>query len=339
MITAEYATRIWLKLFEINDLIAPFANSLVRGQINCTFVLFPIIQYFFELPKQPPTIKTLTAVTGMMSGTVSKAVEQLIEQGLLARVQSEDGRRTCHFVPTEKLLAIRENAIRHFQKIADEFQATNRMPQGYYDQMNAIARRLLNSRIGGEHNVAKQSSDLTVPGFFYLDESCRTAVDELPGWMQFLHFNSNLRIPFLVHYYGKRGRMTLGKLRIMHSLFTISTANDPPPTVKELADSFRISPGAVSQTLDAMENDGMVKRVPSPLDRRVIQICLTPQGLRMRRQCSAACTKFMMNFLESEPPENVTFFEKVLDMSLDFLKAEGKVFLVPVERHSSADAD
>ena len=339
MITAEYATRIWLKIFAINDLIQPFANSLVRGQINCTFVLFPIIQYFFELPKQPPTIRTLTAVTGMMSGTVSKGVEQLIEQGLLARVQSEEGRRTCHFVPTEKLLAIRENAIRHFQKIADEFQRIKRLPPGDYERMNAITRRLLNSRIGGEHNMAKQSSDLTVPGFFYLDESCRTAVDELPGWMQFLHFNSNLRLPFLVHYYGKRGRMTLGKLRIMHRLFILSTANDPPPTVQELADSFDISPGAVSQTLDAMEKDGMVKRVPSPLDRRVIQICLTTQGLRMRRQCSAACTKFMMNFLESETPEDVAFFEKVNDATLAFLKSEGRALLVPVERFASADDD
>ena len=47
----------------------------------------------------------------------------------------------------------------------------------------------------------------------------------------------------------------------------------------------------------------------------------------------------MMNFLESETPEDVAFFEKVNDATLAFLKSEGRALLIPVEHHSSADGD
>ena len=194
------------------------------------------------------------------------------------------------------------------------------------ETVDGMMIRLSLSRIGGEHNFLKHPSDLTVPGLVLLDESCRTSVQKLPGLMKMLHFTSNLRLPILIHYYGRRGRMTLGKLRILNTLFVL-TSNNAVPTVKELAERFRISSGAVSQTLDAMCRDGMVERVPSPLDRRVVNVRLTTQGLRMRRQSSAACTKFMRNFLENEPPENIAVFERMLDNTLHFMKTDGRAFL------------
>jgi len=326
MISPEFATEIWLKMFTIANMLSYTAKDLVHDTIDCTFAQFPIVQFFFEEPIRPPTLKTLTRVTGMLPGAVSQAVEQLVQQGLLERVQTEDGRRGCTFQPTEKFLAVREKALRHFTEMMGAGLKANRVPPEDVEIVDGMMTRLSLARIGGEHNFLKHPSDLTVPGLVLLDESCRTNVQKLPGWMKMLHFTSNLRFPILIHYYGKRGRMTLGKLRILNTLFVL-TSNNAVPTVKELAERFRISSGAVSQTLDAMCQDGMVERVPSPLDRRVVHIRLTQQGLRMRRQSSAACTKFMRNFLEKEPPENVVVFERMLDDTLRFLKTEGRAFL------------
>ena len=327
MITSESATTIWLKLFTIANLLSFTAKDLVLDTVDTTFAQFPILQFYFEDPVQPPTVKTLTSVTGMMPGAVSQAVEQLVQQGLLARVPAEDGRRGCTIQPTAKLLAVREKALRHFTKMMSAGVAASSVTPEEMEIVDGMMIRLAHSRIGGEHNFLKQPSDLTVPGLVLLDESCRTNAQKLPGWMKMLHFTSNLRFPILIHYYGKRGRMTLGKLRILNCLFVLSSNSAVPPTVKELAERFRISPGAVSQTLDAMCRDGMVERVPSPLDRRVIHVRLTAQGLRMRRQSSAACTKFMRNFLENEPPENIAVFERMLDNTLKFLKTGGREYL------------
>ena len=327
MISSESATAIWLKLFTIANLLSFTAKDLVYDTIDCTFAQFPIVQFFFEEPVRPPTIKTLTMVTGMMPGAVSQAVEQLVQQGLLARVQAEDGRRGCTYQPTAKFLAAREKALRHFTKMRDAGVAANSVSREELELVDSMMVSLSHARIGGEHNFLKQPSDLTVPGLVLLDESCRTNVQNLPGCMKILHFVSNLRFPILIHYYGNRGRMTLGKLRILNCLFLLTTNSAVPPTVKELAERFRISSGAVSQTLDAMCRDGMVERVPSPLDRRMTHIRLTAQGLRMRRQSASACTKFMRNFLENESPENVAAFERMLDRTIEFLKTDGREYL------------
>ena len=327
MISSEFATAVWLRIFTIANMLSFTAKDQVNDTIEYSFTQFPILQFYFEEPVCPPTIKTLTRVTGMMPGAVSQAVEQLVEQGLLARVPAEDGRRGCTFLPTEKLLAVREKAVRHFTKMRDAGVAANSVSREELELVDSMMVRLSRARIGGEHNFLKHPSDLTVPGLVMLDESCRTNVQKLPGLMKILHFTSNLRFPILIHYYGKRGRMTLGKLRILNCLFLLTTNKSVPPTVKELAERFRISPGAVSQTLDAMCQDGMVERVPSPLDRRMTHIRLTAQGLRMRRQSASACTKFMRNFLENEPPENVAAFERMLDRVIGFLKTDGREFL------------
>ena len=327
MISSEYASSIWLKIFTIANLLSFTAKDQVRDTIDCSFAQFPILQFFFEEPVRPPTVKTLTSVTGMPPSAVSQAVEQLVQQGLLARVPAENGKRGCTVRPTDKLLSVREKALRHFTAMMEDGVNASRVSREEVEIVDGMMVRLAQSRIGGEHNFLKQPSDLTVPGLVPLDESCRTNVQKLPGCVKMLHFASNLRLPILIHYYGRRGRMTLGKLRILNCLFVLTTSSAVPPTVKALSERFRISPGAVSQTLDAMCQDGMVERVPSPLDRRVTHVRLTAQGLRMRRQSAAACTKFMRNFLEKEPPENVAVFEQMLDNTLKFLKTGGRKYL------------
>ena len=175
----------------------------------------------------------------------------------------------------------------------------------------------------------KQPSDLSVPGLAKNTLICRNKLSEIPVWMLILHFTTNLKMPTLVYYYGKRGRTTLGKLRLMNYLVFLSDQKVGTPMVKDLASRFLVSSGVASQTLNAMIQDGMVERVNSPLDHRIILVRLSQQGLRMRRQTSTTYTYFMQNFFKTVEPEKTATFDRILDMTLHFLKTDGKRFLMP----------
>ena len=106
--------------------------------------------------------------------------------------------------------------------------------------------------------------------------------------------------------------------------------------VKDLADAFHVSSGVVSQTLNAMIQDGMVERVASDWDHRVIRIRLAPRGLSLRRRTASTYTRFMQNFFSRIEPEKVVLFDRALDMTFQFLKTkEGKAFLMPENNSGS----
>jgi DNA-binding MarR family transcriptional regulator len=59
----------------------------------------------------------------------------------------------------------------------------------------------------------------------------------------------------------------------------IRLRHDPSPTIaRHLAEQMRHSRAAISKTLTRLETRGLVRREPSPNDRRAALIRLTPQG-------------------------------------------------------------
>lgn len=333
MISSNEARSFWVRLFDVSDILRNTSYYLLeKDKVQFNFAEFPIVQFFFERPDARPAMKDLLAVTGLSSGAVSQAVDALIQDGLLERVQSELDHRSYLIQVTEKLRVFRMTPLRHFEKMLDALRQSNGMTSEEMVVIEDVFVRLAESRTGGELAVIKQPSDLSVPGLVSHEWNGREYLSTLPVWSLILHFTTNLKIPVMVFYYGKRGRMTLGKIRLMNHLFHISSLKNDTPTVKELAERFRVSSGVVSQTLNAMIQDGMVERVPLPLDRRLTGVRLTQQGLRMRRQCAASYTCFMQNFLSRIEPEKIAVFDRALDMTLRFLKTEeGRAFLMPGE--------
>ena len=333
MINSNYARSFWVRLFDVSDILRNTSYYLLeKNNVQFNFAEFPIVQFFFERPDARPAMKDLLAVTGLSSGAVSQAVDALIRDGLLERVQSEQDRRSYLIQVTEKLREFRKTPLHHFEKMLVALHRSTGMTLEEMTMIEDGFVQLAASRTGGELAVIKQPSDLSVPGLVSHEWNSREYLNTLPVWSLILHFTTNLKIPVMVYYYGKRGRMTLGKLRLLNRLFHISSLKNDTPTVKELAEIFRVSSGVVSQTLNTMIQDGMVERVPLPLDRRLTGVRLTQQGLRMRRQCAASYTSFMQNFLSRIEPEKVALFDRALDMTLQFLKTdEGRAFLMPGE--------
>ena len=112
-------------------------------------------------------------------------------------------------------------------------------------------------------------------------------------------------------------KITLGKMRIINYLFV---REGEPPMVKEIAEMFGLTSGAVSQTVDA---DGVVERIPSSIDRRSVHISLTPFGKSIRKQLEAYLNDVMTGILDEVPEEKQEAFLEVLqDMSETFTETQ-----------------
>lgn len=330
MIDPEFARNIWRKLFFIAAQLRNVSFDVLEKKPDLSLAQFPIVQFFYLYPDATPTMKALASHIGLPSGAVSQAVASLVEDNMLVRVPSPEDHRSFTVHATEELLSVREGAIHFFQTMLDEFIKAGYASPEEIAESDKIFMRLAESRTGGELPAIGSTSDLATPG---LVKNCFVDPDRLsslPVWILTFHFVTCLKGPILVYYYGKRGRMTLNKLRFLDYLFILSE-HDVNPKVKDFAERFKISSGVVSQTLNAMIQDGMVERVVSPLDHRVTHVRLTPQGLRSRRLTAAAYTRFMQNFFSTVEPEKMGIFNRTLDRFLEFLNTDGKKFLLPGE--------
>ncbi|NNF11946.1 MAG: MarR family transcriptional regulator [Gemmatimonadetes bacterium] len=62
--------------------------------------------------------------------------------------------------------------------------------------------------------------------------------------------------------------------------------NEDPTMVGELADHFGVTPSTMSLNLSRLEEAGCVRRSRDPEDRRVMNVRLTPAGLRIKEATS-----------------------------------------------------
>ena len=115
-------------------------------------------------------------------------------------------------------------------------------------------------------------------------------------------------------------KITLGKIRIINYLFV---REGEPPMVKEIAEMFGLTSGAVSQTVDALAADGVVERIPSSVDRRSVHVSLTPFGKSIRKQLETYLNDVMSGILDEIPEEKQEAFLEVLqDMSETFTETQ-----------------
>jgi DNA-binding MarR family transcriptional regulator len=73
-----------------------------------------------------------------------------------------------------------------------------------------------------------------------------------------------------------------------HLMFTIAGKSEAGISVKDLAEQAHITPGAVTQFVDALVERGMVLRETDPNDRRMVRLKLTAEANshfeKMRKQ-------------------------------------------------------
>src|SRR5436853_5659177 len=83
--------------------------------------------------------------------------------------------------------------------------------------------------------------------------------------------------------------------------------------VRELAARERVSPPALSNRVDRLEQDGLVARTPSPDDRRRVGLTLTEEGQRVLRRVRSRRTAWLVTRLGQLSPAELAAIEAAVE--------------------------
>jgi DNA-binding MarR family transcriptional regulator len=72
--------------------------------------------------------------------------------------------------------------------------------------------------------------------------------------------------------------VTPGQARLLRVLARLTPHDGPAPRMADLAHGLEVVPRAVTTLVDALEEQGRVRRAPDPANRRVVRIELTDDG-------------------------------------------------------------
>ncbi len=132
----------------------------------------------------------------------------------------------------------------------------------------------------------------------------------------------NLRRVFqVVNEHSKRAEKETGITG--PQLWAIKTiAQEAPIMVSELARRMYLHPATVVGILDRLEKQGLVARVRSTVDRRVVRVELTGQGQELVRKAPVVAQGLLVAGLENLPPKNLNNISSGLYQLVTLLGAQ-----------------
>lgn len=83
-------------------------------------------------------------------------------------------------------------------------------------------------------------------------------------------------------------------------------------TAADLAREYGIDASAVTRLIDRLEKRGLLSRVRSEEDRRVVRLALTPEGYALAQKIPAIFTRVLDKLLGGFTPEEVGFLKSML---------------------------
>ena len=133
----------------------------------------------------------------------------------------------------------------------------------------------------------------------------------------------NLRRVFqVVNEQSKKAEHTTGLTG--PQLWAIKTiAQDAPLMVSELARRMYLHPATVVGILDRLEAHGLVTRIRSTIDRRVVRVQLTAQGRALVRKAPEVAQGLLVTGLELLTAKELKNIAGGLDQLVEILGAQG----------------
>ncbi|MHB1064886.1 MAG: MarR family winged helix-turn-helix transcriptional regulator [Georgenia sp.] len=93
-------------------------------------------------------------------------------------------------------------------------------------------------------------------------------------------------------------------------------ASEPPPRLADVAQALRIAPRSATEVVDALEEKGLARRMPSPQDRRAVVVEPTSEGIEVRgaidRARAAQAAEFLAPLSPAERQTLADLLHKVL---------------------------
>lgn len=93
-----------------------------------------------------------------------------------------------------------------------------------------------------------------------------------------------------------------------------------PVSLKKLADSMHLTPGAITQLIDSLVHAGYVIRTPDKQDRRVTVASLTPDGTRTITTMRRNKEEMFAKIVDALSDEELAAFVKVQRKILKYLE-------------------
>jgi DNA-binding MarR family transcriptional regulator len=86
-----------------------------------------------------------------------------------------------------------------------------------------------------------------------------------------------------------------------------------PATAVELSRLLQRNPNAISMILDRMEKSGLIKRVRSKIDRRLVHVLMTPSGKKLLGQAVGIGMELVRRMLAAFSDEELQLLIRLLD--------------------------
>jgi DNA-binding MarR family transcriptional regulator len=98
-------------------------------------------------------------------------------------------------------------------------------------------------------------------------------------------------------------------------------SQDGPLPMGELARRTHMDAGATARQVGQLEHDRLVRRYPSPDDRRVNLVVATPRGLRVHQRVAAVLHGHMVGVLARWPERDRQEFARLMGQFVEDLRA------------------
>lgn len=124
---------------------------------------------------------------------------------------------------------------------------------------------------------------------------------------------------------------TDGGMTVPRSSLLLGLANKKEPlSMSEVGEQYGMSPRSMTVLVDGLEKEGLLRRIPHEVDRRVTLIEITPQGERYVKSALEPSQLAMAALFDDLAPEERADFLRLLFKVLDSLHARG-IDIPPLE--------
>lgn len=90
------------------------------------------------------------------------------------------------------------------------------------------------------------------------------------------------------------------------------------PGVSDIGELLRITPGGVTHLLNPLEEQGYLKRLPDPDDRRVVRVELTRRGAQAARSLVAEAERQLVGLIDHLGEQDSRTLTRLLARSIEY---------------------
>lgn len=103
-------------------------------------------------------------------------------------------------------------------------------------------------------------------------------------------------------------RLPLSQLRVVGVIYD---RHPEGVMLKEIADDLKLTPGAISQTVDVLVRENIVERTTSQVDRRAILLRPTAMGLELKEKHTRHIQEVMQEITSGISEEELAVFTRI----------------------------